>query len=46
MRILALLVKWWWRFGDEEKRCEEKIIVPKYIDDKQGWVPKRILGYV
>lgn len=41
----ALLVKWWWRFGDEKEALWRKVIVSKYGDDEWGWVPKMVPRY-
>lgn len=35
----ALLVKWWWRFGEEEALWR-KIISGKYGENKWGWESK------
>lgn len=35
----ALLVKWWWRFGDEREALWRKVIADKYGVDNSGWWP-------
>ena len=35
----ALLVKWWWRFGDERDALGRRVIATKFGEDKWGWWP-------
>lgn len=36
---LALLAKWWWRYGIDEKALWKKLIVDKYGLGETSWVP-------
>ena len=38
---LALLAKWWWRFGAKNEALWRRIVASKYGEDKWGWWPKQ-----
>lgn len=40
----ALLAKWFWRFGEEEGLWR-RVIVDKYGEDENGWVPSKVPRY-
>lgn len=40
----AILVKWWWRFGEERDALWNKIVVSKYGEEELGCVMSLILG--
>lgn len=42
---LALLAKWWWRFGVKKEALWRKVSVSKYGEDNWGWVPKFVFKY-
>ena len=38
----SLLVKWWWRYGEEKESLWRRKIVSKYGEDVWGWVSKGV----
>lgn len=44
LKNVALLAKWWWRFGEEKEVLWRRVIVYKYGESEWGWVPSKVLG--
>ena len=42
----ALLVKWWWRFGEERAALWRRVIVAKYGEDKWVGTLLKFIGLV
>lgn len=36
-----LLVKWWWRIGEENEALWRRIVASNHGEDNWGWVPRR-----
>lgn len=34
----ALLSKWWWRFGEEKRSIEEKLVNEMFAEGFTGWL--------
>ncbi|CAL5354925.1 unnamed protein product [Camellia sinensis] len=41
---VCLLLKWWWRFGVEEKSLWKDVICKKYYGSTDEWSPARVRG--